>query len=64
MDYRYGSHTVFKIEYHFVWGDEISLPGLKWHEVWRVIVSQTPEVNSRLNIRRVVQSTRIRTFSP
>ena len=19
MDYRYGSHTVFKIEYHFVW---------------------------------------------
>ncbi|EGV27530.1 transposase IS200-family protein, partial [Thiorhodococcus drewsii AZ1] len=19
MDYRYGSHTVFRIEYHFVW---------------------------------------------
>ncbi|MDS4029836.1 MAG: hypothetical protein RKO66_07160 [Candidatus Contendobacter sp.] len=19
MDYRYGSHTVYKIEYHFVW---------------------------------------------
>jgi putative transposase len=19
MDYRYGSHTVFQIEYHFVW---------------------------------------------
>ena len=22
MDYRYGSHTVFQIEYHFVWVTE------------------------------------------
>jgi hypothetical protein len=25
MDYRYGSHAVYNIEYHFVWGG--SLPG-------------------------------------
>ncbi|WP_176476252.1 hypothetical protein [Pseudomonas indica] len=25
MDYRYGSHTVYQIEHHFVWDDEVSI---------------------------------------
>ncbi len=29
MDYRYGSHTVFKIEYHFVWVTKYRYPLLK-----------------------------------
>lgn len=29
MDYRYGSHTVFKIEYHFVWVTKYRYPVLK-----------------------------------
>lgn len=27
MEYRYGSHTVYEIEYHFVWVTEVSLQG-------------------------------------
>jgi REP element-mobilizing transposase RayT len=26
MEYRYGSHTVFKIEYHFVWATKYRYP--------------------------------------
>lgn len=29
MDYRYDSHTVFKIEYHFVWVTKYRYPLLK-----------------------------------
>ncbi|MBT9100432.1 IS200/IS605 family transposase [Methylovulum psychrotolerans] len=29
MEYRYGSHTVFKIEYHFVWVTKYRYPVLK-----------------------------------
>jgi hypothetical protein len=31
MDYRYGSHTVFKIEYHFVWTEEMIKQYLEHH---------------------------------
>jgi REP element-mobilizing transposase RayT len=26
MDYRYGSHTVYQIEYHFVWVTKGNVP--------------------------------------
>ena len=29
MEYRYGSHTVFQIEYHFVWGTKYRYKVLK-----------------------------------
>ncbi|MEY3760307.1 MAG: Transposase, family [Pseudomonadota bacterium] len=35
MDYRYGSHTVFKIEYHFVWVTKYRYPVLKGEVVGR-----------------------------
>ncbi len=43
MDYRYGSHTVFKIEYHFVWVTKYRYPVLKGEVGERVkeLVRQT-----------------------
>ena len=45
MDYRYGSHTVFKIEYHFVWVTKYRYPVLKGDvgERVRELVRQTCE---------------------
>ena len=43
MDYRYGSHTVFKIEYYFVWVTKYRYPVLKGEVGERVkeLVRQT-----------------------
>jgi putative transposase len=43
MEYRYGSHTVFKIEYHFVWATKYRYPVLKGEVGQRVreLVRQT-----------------------
>ena len=43
MDYRYGSHTVFKIEYHFVWVTKYRYPVLRGEIAERVreLVRQT-----------------------
>jgi putative transposase len=45
MDYRYGSHTVFKIEYHFVWVTKYRYQILKGDvgERVRELVRQTCE---------------------
>ncbi|MFZ2449719.1 MAG: IS200/IS605 family transposase [Methylovulum miyakonense] len=45
MDYRYGSHTVFKIEYHFVWVTKYRYQVLKGDMALRVreLVKQTCE---------------------
>lgn len=45
MDYRYGSHTVFKIEYHFVWVTKYRYQVLKGEvgERVRELVRQTCE---------------------
>ena len=45
MDYRYGSHTVFKIEYHFVWVTKYRYEVLKGDvgERVRELVRQTCE---------------------
>ncbi len=64
MDYRYGSHTVFKIEYHFVWVTKYRYQVLKGEVGERITLNLITRVNSRWSRRRVVQSTRIRTFSP
>ncbi len=46
MDYRYGSHTVFNIEYHFVWVTKYRYQVLKGDVAVRVrdLVRQTCEV--------------------
>ena len=43
MEYRYGSHTVFKIEYHFVWVTKYRYPVLRREIAERVreLVRQT-----------------------
>ena len=43
MEYRYGSHTVFKIEYHFVWVTKYRYPVLRGEitEGVRELVRQT-----------------------
>ena len=45
MDYRYGSHTVFNIEYHFVWVTKYRYQVLKGDVALRVreLVRQTCE---------------------
>ena len=46
MDYRYGSHTVFNIEYHFVWVTKYRYQVLKGDVALRVreLVRQTCEI--------------------
>ena len=46
MDYRYGSHTVFNIEYHFVWVTKYRYRVMKGDVALRVrdLVRQTCEV--------------------
>ena len=45
MDYRYGSHTVDKIEYHFVWVTKYRYPVLRGEigERVRELIRQTCE---------------------
>ncbi len=46
MDYRYGSHTVFNIEYHFVWVTKYRYQVLKADVAVRVreLVRQTCDI--------------------
>ncbi len=45
MDYRYGSHTVFRLEYHFVWVTKYRYQTLQGDVALRVreLVKQTCE---------------------
>ena len=56
MDYRYGSHTVFKIEYHFVWVTKYRYKGLVGDVGQRVreLVRQTCDAFERRIIKGVV----------
>jgi putative transposase len=59
MEYRYGSHTVFKIEYHFVWATKYRYPMLKGEvgERVRELVRQTCQAFE-------IRITRCSTFKP
>ena len=56
MDYRYGSHTVFKIEYHFVWVTKYRYHVLKDEVGQRVkeLVRQTCEAHEIRILKGVV----------
>ena len=56
MDYRYGSHTVFKIEYHFVWVTKYRYQLLRDEVGQRVkeLVRQTCEAHEIRIIKGVV----------
>ena len=56
MDYRYGSHTKFKLEYHFVWVTKYRYPVLEGEVASRVreLVRQTCEIFEIEILRGVV----------
>jgi REP-associated tyrosine transposase len=56
MDYRYGSHTVYQIEYHFVWVIKYRYKVLQGEVVERVreLVRQTCEALEVRIVRGVV----------
>jgi putative transposase len=56
MDYRYGSHTVYQIEYHFVWVTKYRYKVLKGEIAERIreLVRQTCESFEIRIIRGVV----------
>jgi putative transposase len=56
MDYRYGSHTVFQIEYHFVWVTKYRYKVLTGEvaERMRELVRQTCEAFEIRIVRGVV----------
>jgi len=56
MDYRYGSHTVYQIEYHFVWVTKYRYIVLKGEVAERVreLVRQTCEAFEIRIVRGVV----------
>ena len=56
MDYRYGSHTVYQIEYHFVWVTQYRYKVLKGEVAERVrqLVRQTCEAFEIRILRGVV----------
>ena len=56
MDYRYGSHTVYQIEYHFVWVTEYRYPVLRGDVAERVreLVRQTCDAFEIRMVRGVV----------
>lgn len=53
MDYRYGSHTVFNIEYHFVWVTKYRYKVLRGEIAQRLVemVRQTCEIFEIKSIR-------------
>lgn len=53
MDYRYGSHTVFQIEYHFVWVTKYR---------YKVLVGDVAE-RVRAMVRQVCETFEIRIVS-
>lgn len=64
MDYRYGSHTVFNIEYHFVWVTKYRYHVLKGDVAQRVkeLVRQTCEAFEIRIISGVVSKDHIHIF--
>jgi putative transposase len=56
MDYRYGSHTVYQIEYHFVWVTKYRYPVLRGDVAERVreLVRQTCDAFEIRMVRGVV----------
>jgi putative transposase len=58
MDYRYGSHTVFQIEYHFVWVTKYRYKVLSGEVAVRVreLVRQTCEAFEIRIVRGVVSA--------
>ena len=56
MDYRYGSHTVYQIEYHFVWVTKYRYKILKGEVAERVreLVRQTCEAFEMRIVQGVV----------
>lgn len=61
MDYRYGSHTIFNIEYHFVWVTKYRYHVLKDDVALRVreLVRQTCEAFDIRIISGVVSKDRV-----
>ncbi len=61
MDYRYGSHTVFQIEYHFVWVTKYRHKVLTGEVAIRVheLVCQTCEAFEIKILKGVVSQTRM-----
>jgi putative transposase len=64
MDYRYGSHTVFNIEYHFVWVTKYRYQVLKGDVALQVteLVRQTCEAFEIRIISGVVSKDHIHIF--
>jgi len=64
MDYRYGSHTVFNIEYHFVWATKYRYKVLSGDVALRVreLVRQTCEAFEIQIIKGVVSKDHVHIF--
>jgi putative transposase len=64
MDYRYGSHTVFNIEYHFVWATKYRYKVLTGDVALRVreLVRQTCEAFEIQIIKGVVSKDHVHIF--
>ncbi|SHI67698.1 Transposase IS200 like, partial [Desulfatibacillum alkenivorans DSM 16219] len=64
MDYRYGSHTVFNIEYHFVWVTKYRYKALHGEVALRVreLVRQTCESFEIRIIKGVVSKDHVHIF--
>jgi putative transposase len=64
MEYRYGSHTVFNIEYHFVWVTKYRYQVLKGDVALRVrdLVRQTCEAFEIRIIKSVVSKDHVHIF--
>lgn len=64
MEYRYGSHTVFKIEYHFVWVTKYRYQVLRGDVALRVrdLVRQTCEAFEIRIIKGVVSKDHVHIF--
>ena len=66
MEYRYGSHTVFNIEYHFVWVTKYRYHMLTGDIALRVreLVRQTCEAFEIQNLSGVVSKDHVHIFCP
>ena len=64
MDYRYGSHTIYKIEYHFVWVTKYRYRLLEGEIGLRVrdLVRQTCEAFEIHILRGVVSKDHVHIF--
>lgn len=64
MEYRYGSHTVYKVQYHFVWVTKYRYPVLKGDIALRVreLIRQTCEAFEIEILKGVVSKDHIHLF--